>query len=159
MPHGRLVLAAVAYSTTLALSIAILTSLGLFLLYTAMPIGLAASGPTRGLGSMLLATPAALFLSLLGSVPFTYIAWKRRPVSKFDTAKLVGAAAIAPAVPLAYVSMGTTFQSLTIFLTGGLALALVGAFVFGLPAVAWWFAAPPGLTTRSVSNGAPTTVV
>lgn len=97
---------------------------------------------------MVLGAPTAFVASLLVSVPFTYISWKRRPVSKSQIATLAGAAALAPVIPLAYVGMGMTFSAVPLFLLACLLILATTVVLFGIPAIAWWLVAPRALTMR-----------
>jgi hypothetical protein len=137
MPHSRLVAAAATYSLVLALSIMGLALVGLYWLQSEPPVNPPDNAPLRGLGLvMVFGAPMAFAVSLLVSVPFTYISWKRRPVSRPQIATLVGAAALAPVVPLAYVGMGMTFSPIATFLVACLGVLPISTVVFGLPAVA-----------------------
>lgn len=153
MPHRRLIGAAVIYSLVLALLVAGMAVACLLFFMSWSPLdGTPDNAPIRGAGALLLiGAPASFVASLFLAVPLTYLAWRRRPISKASLALLVGVSATAAAFPLAYVGMGLTFSPHDQFAAAYATFIATFAFVFGTPSVAWWFAAPCDLTARSVS--------
>ena len=153
MPHGRLIRAAVIYSLVLALVVAGMAVVSaLFFVFWPPLDGPPDNGPIRGAGVLLLiGAPAAFVTSLFLAVPLTYLTWRRRPINKVSLAMLVGVSATAAAFPLAYVGMGLTFLPHDQFAAAYATFFATFAFLFGIPSVAWWLAAPRDLTGRSAS--------
>jgi hypothetical protein len=86
--------------------------------------------------------PATFFLSLLVSVPYTYLAWARRPVPKVRVAKLVAAASIALAIPIAYVGLGMRFSPACEFAGAACLVFGIAALILSSAAAVWWFSMP-----------------
>ena len=74
-PHGRIVLAAGAFSASVALGILALSLADLYWLQNEPPTDPPDNGPIRGLGLILfVGIPASLVVSFLIAVPYTYLA-------------------------------------------------------------------------------------
>ena len=154
-PHGRIVLAAAAFSTSVALALFCLSLVALYWLQNEPPMDPPDNGPIRGLRVMfVVGIPASFVVSLLVAVPYTYVAWARRPVTRLQVAGLVAAASIAPALPLAYVGLGLKFSPINEFLGAFCSVFAAAALVFGFAATMWWLSAPRALTTRSSERAA-----
>lgn len=149
-PHGRIVLASAAFSVALAAALAAFALAATYWLESVPAADSSSDGDVRGAGVMLVVgVPIALILSFLVALPFTYVAWERRPISWRQVLAMVIAASVTPAVPLAYVGMGLSFVPLGRYMSAFAVMTLVAVVVFGLSASTWWFVAPRALTTRS----------